>query len=254
MLQLNTPSSTHGRIYTLGTQLGYGKYSIVYLGKQKDTLNTPSYAIKVPHLDSPRKLRQNLVTFEAEFFQQINHPNFIRYIDHGLDIRTPYFVMDIIPETIDDKIKKKTITAKVITEFLSQIPAIIQQLAQHNLIHADLRSKNIAYKNHLFLVLDPLPAICRLNPDTRKVPPDYAPEIKESGAFSLAADIFSLGKTLEYMIQTQPQTSNPLTALVKTMTHSQPQQRPTPPQLQELCQQTLSEIEQQHSTTEIGYA
>ncbi|GEM_PF-2335828 len=252
MPQLSTPISTQGHIYTLETELGYGKYSTVYQGQQKDTpLHKPKYAIKIPHIAATRKLRQTLVTFEAEFFQQINHPNFIRYIDHSLDIRTPYLVMDIVPETIDDKIKKKTITPNVITEYLTQIPAITQQLQQHNLIHGDLRSKNIAYKNNTFIVLDPLPAICRTNPDTRKIPQDYAPEIK-NGAFSLAADIFSLGKTLEYMLDSLPKTSphihSSLQNLTATMTHPQSNQRPTPPQLQELCQQTLAELKEKYSS------
>ncbi len=254
----STPLSTQGRIYTLETELGHGKYSVVYLGQQKSTtLNSQKYAIKIPHIEAPRKLRQNLITFEAEFFQQLNHPNFIKYIDHGLDIRTPYLVMDIVPETIDDKIKNKTITDVIIQEYLTQIPAITQQLAEHNLIHGDLRSKNIAYKNHIFIVLDPLPAICRTNPDTKKVPPDYAPEIKEHGAFSLEADIFSLGKTLEYMLQTLSKTSTQLPSsllnLSTIMTHKHPQQRPTPTQLHELCQETLSQFKPQ-ITTEIGYA
>jgi serine/threonine protein kinase len=250
-----TPTSATGKIYTLEKELGHGKYSVVYQGQQQiSTPTSPHYAIKIPHIEIPRKYRQNLVTFETEFFQKLNSPHFIKYIDHGLDIRTPYLVLEIIPETIEDKIRNRTITPQLIISFLKQIPNIIQELAQHNLVHGDLRSKNIAYKNKTLIILDPLPEITRKNPNLKNCPIDYAPEIKDSGTFSLQSDIFSLGKTFEYTLQTQQKIPTSLITLISEMTHPQPYRRPTPTQLSELCQETLFEIEKQHYSTKIGYA
>ncbi len=261
-----TARSIRGNTYHLQKELGYGSYSVVFRGTETKDITHEPCALKFPKRETPPRLRITLIEEEATFCKTFNHPNFIRYIDHCVEPRDPYLVIEIVSETIAKRIHQKTITPLLIEQFLTQIPTISQELTTQERIHADLRCTNIAYKNNRFIVLDPLPQISRRKPECKNPPRDYAPEFIRSGILTPAADIFSLGKTLEYMLlQSWKDTPNqserkkeieqnttitkPLKQLVLSMTEHEPTLRPTPSQLHTLCQTTLHALGAQEYIT-----
>jgi len=158
--------------------------------------------------------------------------------------------MELLPETLAQKVTTRGITQPIIELYLTQISAILQELAAKDQIHGDLRTKNIGIKDNLLKVLDPLPSICKIKPCQDKRSWWYAPENKEN-IYLPASDMYTLGKNIEHLlvgklfespeqaydhieIYHDCELPQEFKQLHTAMTNPNPHKRPTLPQLDQL--------------------
>jgi len=194
------PPSDNGETYTLCKKISNGRYGEVYQATDKAGNRV---AVKIPlPLDgvTQTRVRFNL-DLEATLLQRTNHPNFVRYIDHHSG-ELPYLVMEYVPETLLDLLRKNAITTEVVEDYIRQIPAVLQQLKEYQIAHCDLKTSNFGYVDRKIKVLDFGLAIPFEGTVFRPFfgRNNYAPPEFVKGLVLPVSDTFTAGKTLETLI------------------------------------------------------
>lgn len=128
--------------YLLARPLGRGGFAEVYLG-QHIYLKTQA-AIKVLLTQvSANDIEEFLK--EARTIANLLHPNIVRVLDFGVDVTTPYLVMDYAPNgTLRRRHPRGSrLETKVIVSYVNQIAAGLQYAHAQKLIHRDIKPENL---------------------------------------------------------------------------------------------------------------
>ncbi|UJR85854.1 serine/threonine-protein kinase [Sandaracinus amylolyticus] len=129
--------------------LGRGGHAGVYRG-QHARLRYP-VAIKTLSVD-PRSaiaddLRSRLLT-EAEIGALVRHPNVLKIFDVGsTSAGEPYLVMELVEgETLRERLDRGPLTIAQAVDVARQVLAGLSALAQHGIVHRDVKPSNIMLK------------------------------------------------------------------------------------------------------------
>ncbi|MDQ2885390.1 MAG: serine/threonine protein kinase [Chloroflexota bacterium] len=127
--------------YHLLQLLGRGGFAEVYLGRHihLDTLA----AVKVLHTHLSRDDSEQFHT-EARTIAHLTHPHIVRIMDYGIDIGTPFLVMDYAPNgTLHQQHPRGTrLQPTLVAHYVIQIAAALQYAHEHGIIHRDVKPEN----------------------------------------------------------------------------------------------------------------
>lgn len=219
----------------------------------------------------PRKRKRISIIHEILAHANVpeNEINIARRLDHCYDEREPYLVMEYVPYTLRD-LMNPTIDSRVVVSYLLQIPRLIKALRTLKIAHWDIRPMNLGYTpDNIIKALDlgmaiPLPytvirAVLSLDSTTPTLPPYYPPEFRKSFWVTPTYDMYTAGKTLEFMltrkyaetsveaihnIESIHQVSLPESCkqLFREMTHEDHAQRPSPEGLEQLARRAALDV------------
>ncbi len=201
---LFTLISTKGKYYSLDDYINGGRHSSVFKGYcSNDEKKEHPLAIKVLQPEMETKKAANMIAREVYFLQKTESDSVVKYIDHSLTIEEPYLVMEFVPNTLNDLVKKNSITQEVVTDYLQQIPEILMNLKKSKVLHCDLKCSNLGYNDRKIKLLDFGVAILFEHSFFRRVKevPNYnSPELRDDSWVTSTSDIYSAGKVLEFML------------------------------------------------------
>lgn len=207
-------ASTHTlEDYTMGQVLGKGSFAVVYKAEHKPTKKAVAIkSIKPKLILSTDTMRY--VESEIEIMRNVCHPHLISCRDYIKTNSYVYLVMEYcsmgdLNDYIKNTYSSQGMPEDIVLHFLGQLASGLKYLHDQNLIHRDIKPKNI------FLV--PPPTISAINvPDVKlgdfgfakALPkkslamsvlgsPIYmAPEVLKGEPYNYKADLWSLGVVL----------------------------------------------------------
>lgn len=151
--------------------------------------------------------QHDVLAGEARLLQQCRHPS-IPIIYDILDFDTQTYIIEeyIEGETLKQYVlRKRTLSDSLVLDFSMQLCEILQFL--HNparpILHLDLKPDNLLISNHRLKLLDFGSAICKNQQEGDRpffgTPAYCAPEMKQGKVLNEQADIYGLGRCMEYM-------------------------------------------------------
>lgn len=148
-------NSKLGNKYLLGELLGFGGFGEVYKA-QNLLLNRPQ-AIKVileKHLSNPR-FRERFIR-EAQTLAALNHPNILHVDDFEIEQERAYLVMPFITGgTLHSIIVQRgRLNMEETGTYLKQICAALDYAHKRNVVHLDLKPRNLLYQDGTLLLSD----------------------------------------------------------------------------------------------------
>jgi serine/threonine-protein kinase ULK/ATG1 len=197
--------------------IGKGSYSNVYLGKiidkeilEEKSLNSETIAIKKIKMDNLDQRTFKMINDEVNIMQKIMKiGNVCNNIIKCIDIIEEYDYIYIIMEYCDDgdlsRIIGKPIKENIVKYYFGQIVNALYYLSENNIIHRDIKPKNILLKNNrkeLVLcdfgfarikTLQRVKTICGS-------PLYMAPELLEEKTYTEIVDVWAIGMILYEMI------------------------------------------------------
>ena len=239
MNELAKGSTLRNGKYEIESTLGQGSFGIIYLARTEVSITGdwgPMYiniyvTIKeffMSGLNSRSSdgitveaVNSSLVTYyrknfhqEAELLGKLNHRNIVKVLEMFDENNTTYYVMEHINgESLDDYIKKRgRIPEQEAIEAFIDIGTALQHMHYHNMLHLDIKPKNVMRNQDGHLVLIDFGHSKQY--DQNGMPessttigagtPGYAPieqgHLKQDGSFPATLDIYALGATLFKML------------------------------------------------------
>ena len=238
----------HGK-YEIVKTLGRGSFGITYLATTKVALSgglgkmevTVNVAIKEFFMEefnsrsidgssvdgtSASLVKNYRKKFhrEAENLGKLKHPNIVKVLEVFDENNTTYYAMEYVEgESLDDYIKSKGRIPE--SEVLTQIPEIgaaLKHMHDHNMLHLDLKPKNIMRnrEGHLLLIDFGLSKQYDNNGEPESSTtlglgtPGYAPieqaNYKQDSSFPATLDIYAFGASIYKMLtgSTPPHSSD----------------------------------------------
>ena len=203
--------------YKIIKKIGKGGMGIVFLARHK-VLN--SYrALKV----LPHSVKEENYDFyerfmrEARIASDIRHPNIVGVMDAEADVEqdVSYIVMEFIDGGNLRRILKiqKKLPEKQVLLIARSIAAALKGIAEHNIIHRDIKPDNIMFTRHGEVKLADLGIAKNDNDDANITQSDamigtpayLSPEqIENPKGVDIRSDIYSLGATLYEMLTGSP--------------------------------------------------
>jgi serine/threonine protein kinase len=202
----------YGERWVLGDSLGSGGQGDVFYATDKSGEITETVALK----RLKNRNRAERFIREIEAIRSVDHQHVIKLIDHSSigaeDKEKPMFI--VMPVAAGGDLSKRVLTYK---DSLDSTLIVAQQLASaltaaHNagVIHRDVKPQNVLFRDggHHSILTDF--GICHIHADERITPIDEAvgprvfmsPEMEGGRVIEVrpAADVYSLGKLIYYMI------------------------------------------------------
>ncbi len=201
-----TEPSFSGKQYAVKKPIKSGYYAYVYKAYPLDESEKAPVALKIPKLRYSHEDQRARVAHEVALLKTAPHHHIVACLDYSLAPSHPYLVLEYVPETLQDKVERNEITQDIIINYITQIPTILQHLSQQGLAHADFSSSNLGYKDNRIKVLDfglAVPLEHTIIKRVHHVPPYNAPEMRNNCLITKTTDIYSAGKTLEYLLTGQ---------------------------------------------------
>jgi len=200
-------------VYQLTASLGQGGMGSVFSAKRIDDAFEQQVAIKIIPLHIQAIIKTHSFNNEASLMAKLQHPHIRKVHDAGtLDSGVHYLVMELIDGVkLDEYLKKTSLTIKSRLTLFKKICHAVNHAHQHQVIHADIKPANILVdKNGEPHVLDF--GIAKLFDNHNQNVVSYyqafsteyaSPELIATGQVSTLCDIYSLGKLLEIMLESQ---------------------------------------------------
>lgn len=154
----------------------------------------------------------DLVQIKERFNEEVrcqancNSFNVVSIYMHSLDIKNPWFIMELAESDLARLINEKEMNLSQKISALEMIVLGVKYIHDKNLLHRDIKPQNILkFKNNLFKLSDfglvkdlnrdnPLTAIANISMGTDGY---KAPEIKSAGIYDQRTDIYALGVVIE---------------------------------------------------------
>lgn len=149
------PNRTGHRLgsYRLTRLLGGGGFGEVYAATHLMLEREAAIKVLWP---SPLEDRSKELLQEAQKVAQLRHQNIVQIYDFGLDAQnnTPYLVMEYLPQNLDQAIPLGTVLhPQQVLAYLKQIAAALDYAHEHQVIHLDLKPKNVLLSSNGEVVL-----------------------------------------------------------------------------------------------------
>lgn len=202
-------------------KIGKGAFSVIYKGTHRFTKEV--FAIKEISYDNLSKIKH---TIKREFtvMKKLNHPNIIKLHEVFFDSenKNVYLVLDYYEKgDLHNYLKDKPLKEKYAKKFMRQLSSGLKYLHDNNIIHRDLKLKNILVTNSNDIVLSDF-GFARDGDsntmfDTLCGSPMYmAPEIMNHKVYDNKSDLWSVGVIMyELLFGTTPYHAKNLIQLMK---------------------------------------
>ncbi|XP_033746183.1 serine/threonine-protein kinase Nek4-like isoform X2 [Pecten maximus] len=188
-------------------QIGRGTFGKVYLVKKaddtsRDDSRVQKFALKKIHFPtSNRKREEELVQREEDILKAVKHRNLVRYVDSFREKDNVYMVMEYCDGgTLHSYIRelKEGMPEDMFSCFMEQIATGLKYLHKKNIMHRDIKTKNIMLsKGNVLKICDF--GIAKFNTAYNSVwmgtPRYMSPEIVRNEPYEFKTDIWSLGCT-----------------------------------------------------------
>lgn len=140
-----TSNLTHGSIsgYELGSELGSGAFSTVYLCKRRSS--GEMYAMKVVNRASLTKSLEVALKHEISILNDLDHPNILRLVETFSTIQKHYLVTELLEggELFDRIVDKTTYTESEARDVSRILFKALKYCHQKHVCHRDLKVSRI---------------------------------------------------------------------------------------------------------------
>ena len=192
--------------------LGKGTYGAVYKVVRKS--DNEEYALKEVSLKALKKREREDAVNEVRVLASIKHRNILRYCEAFLEGSNLYIVTEYAKGgDLHGKIKRytkkrKSLAEKTIWTYLLQLCSGLETLHKINVMHRDLKPKNIFLTAHNQIRLGDLGCakIMKAGMARTQIGTPYymSPEIWEHKAYNAASDMWALGCIIFEMCSGRP--------------------------------------------------
>lgn len=170
------------------------------------------FAMKVFHKISSIERRTRFLN-EVKFMKEQYHPSIMRQYDEGTYLERPFVIVEYLPNTLANEIKKETIGIGKGITYAMQLLSAVKHLSNKSIIHRDIKPENIFINNYSAILGDfgLIKRIETIDPNDREeicgyaaMPffyrsPDLVSYAKGESNLSIASDIFQLGLVFAHM-------------------------------------------------------
>jgi serine/threonine protein kinase len=195
-------SIRHVGRYTVSSLLGRGSYSKVYMAVGEDGKTVALKRVSLSRL-SP-SVRQRLEA-EVSIMHTIKHPSIVELITSFRDKNALYLVLEYVNGAELERVISPTLDREIARHFAKQLVDALAYLAKHNIVHRDIKPRNILVQRDQTLKLldfgfarlyeeqDMMGTICGS-------PIYMAPELLQMQPYTYKADVWSLGIVLYQLV------------------------------------------------------
>lgn len=132
--------------YKIIRKLGHGGMADVFLGVQENLEREVAIKVLVPSLFRDQQFSLRFVK-EAQTAAKLAHPNIITIHDIGKVEDTYYIVMEYLPESLTDRMKKVGIPGpKEALDIIKMIASALDYAHNKGFIHRDIKPDNIMFR------------------------------------------------------------------------------------------------------------
>ena len=165
--------------------------------------------------------QHDILAREAKILQQCQHSS-IPIIYDILEFDTQTYIIEEFMEGENLKqyiLKRNHLSDSLLLDFSIQLCEILQFLHHRDILHLDLKPENILISNHELKLLDFGSAIYQNHQKKKQfifgTPRYCAPEMKQQEILTQRADIYLLGRCMEYMLMFTPKIVKGYTKVVE---------------------------------------
>lgn len=132
--------------YKITRKLGHGGMADVFLGVQENLEREVAIKVLVPSLFRDQQFSTRFVK-EAQTAAKLAHPNIITIHDIGKVEDSYYIVMEYLPESLNDRMKKVGILGpKESLDIIKMIASALDYAHSQGFIHRDIKPDNIMFR------------------------------------------------------------------------------------------------------------
>ena len=204
-----------------GKKIGKGAFSVIYKGTHKVTDKV--FAIKEISYENLNKIK-NTIKREFTVMKKLNHPNIIKLHEVFFDSenKNVYLVLDYYKRgDLFNFLKGKPLKEKYAKKYMRQLASGLKYLHDNNIIHRDLKLKNILVTDSNDIVISDFGFVrdgdSNTMFDTLCGSPMYmAPEIMTNKSYDNKSDLWSVGVIMyELLFGTTPYHAKNMIQLMK---------------------------------------
>lgn len=143
LLDIDSPEQFHD-FYRLGPCIGSGQYVEVRTCFHRNS--DMKRCVKIYRKDlMTTDATKNALELEYGILQSLNHPNIIRLIDHFVESRRIYAVLEFcsLGELYSEIIRKKKLDESVASNIMKQLFSGVAYMHQRNICHRNIKPENI---------------------------------------------------------------------------------------------------------------
>src|SRR5262245_19827058 len=130
--------------YSLEKELGSGAMGTVYRARSDKTGQRVAIKVLSFGLGQNKKARERFER-EIDVLSQLDHPNIVKYVNHGRYQGTEYVAMEFIDgETLDGVMHRRgRFTWEEVVEKGRQVCSALQHAHHQGIVHRDLKPSNL---------------------------------------------------------------------------------------------------------------
>ncbi|MBU7048554.1 MAG: protein kinase [Theionarchaea archaeon] len=231
------------RIYKIVRKIHEGGMGIVYLCTNIHT--GAFYVVKHPLYDGSNvDIKVEKLKVEANILKTLSHPNIVRYIDSFEESNVFYMVIEYVKgKDMKTLFENKAVADSQVKDYCGQLLDALEYLHNLNIIHRDIKPRNIMITGNTVKLIDFGGAKMRFTSIQQKgsilYTPGYGAPEQQIGNSNFQSDIFGVGATMYFLLtgkdpctlpplspcHENPQVSRVLDSIVRKATLVDPNQR-----------------------------
>lgn len=133
--------------YTILKKLGNGGSGSAYLCICTAGVNCGCYFVIKFFYQQDKPDRLERFKKEIEFLKECNHPSIIKFYESGehkfKNESFPFYVMDYMPNTLQNEVVKGALTIEKSFMYLTQILSALKYIKEKGIVHRDIKPENI---------------------------------------------------------------------------------------------------------------